>query len=207
MINSRWGSIEIPHRWTVEISPRSQGLVTAVDSRIGVIDAIFFFLFPFFFCLFLSHFTSTFDIMYTCLLVGINSVECAAQRKRVAAIRSNVFFANLFFRNPCFWLRDTRVSAWTFRLLATMRDTEGTKFPKACNSKHREWNPSPRRYFIRYKRIPVLPRDTFHVCNRLSGTQKSYARTTAYSGSIERLCNNTSFCVITQKDPSAKNEK
>lgn len=69
---------------------------------------------------------------------GLTASSMAAQRKQVAAIRSNVFSPTYFFGR--FVFLTSRISG-PFRSLATMRDTEGTKFPKARNSKHRGRNP------------------------------------------------------------------
>ena len=70
-------------RWTIEISAQSQRLVTAVILQTDIIDTVSVFF------IFWSHFASIFDASYVYLLIRINNVECAAQRKRVAAIRSN----------------------------------------------------------------------------------------------------------------------
>lgn len=108
--------------------------------------------FPFSFFFLLFHSAPTFDAPCT------SSSELAASYSwhKGNCIWSNVFSPTYFFEAlRVFDFEIPRISTWTFRLLATMRDTEGTKFPKARSSKHRaSWNPQPTSTFYQIQMYP-----------------------------------------------------
>lgn len=181
-INSRRGNVV-----NVEIScktgkcsrnfPHSPGWNSAVILQI-IVDTRF----PIFFFRFFSFCTLDAPCTFSPRLTASN-----ARHKGNAPWQfGQMYFPRPIFSTvPCFRLRDTRLS--TFRLLATMRNTEGTKFPKARNGKHRVKPHRPHRHFIGYKRIPVL---RIYLCMSSQNWKKLRSNGRVFEV-YRRSCNNT----------------
>lgn len=160
-INSRQGSHE---RWACErerrrFRHRVKDSLQLSSCKLGSLSTRGF---PFsFFSRFFFLFWSHCDLRCTMyLFVKINSVTNAAQRKQVVAIRSNVFPPpDLFFRGFVFLTsRYANIHMDISIACNDARYREGTKFPKARNSKHRWWKAQPTSTFYQIQTYPSFVR-------------------------------------------------